>query len=493
MEKSIRGAEISRRRFIIGAAAVAGSPCLPSFAEMKPNLRLGLLSDIHVSGLRGPSPDAYRKALERFRDAHVDGVCITGDLAIWGQIKELECGAQIWFDVFPDDKLPDGSPVARLFCTGNHDDDGWAYQGAYSGYAKACLDEARKTSYFFHRQETWKRLYREDWEPIFYKDVKGYKFVLSNWMCRVERSPIAEGKIRNEKKTVCDWFAAHGAELPSDRPFFFLQHDPPRGTCNAPDSQISRCDSAEAFEALKSFPNCIALSGHTHYPTVDAKSIWQGEFTSINCGSTSGFAFTGEGRENGHSSHDGTGEMERLPDVKNCRQGLLMDVYDDRIAIHRFEVLSGRATGPDWVIPLGTASGKPYRFDTRAAASRPPAFPENAKVSVRRIADGQNRKKERHAQVEVKFPVANGLATSGDRAHDYCVDIVVCEAAGERVVASRRVFSPMCLRPVEDDVDDVVCLFAAKDVPAAGEVRFVVTPVNEWGKRGKPIRSLPLI
>ena len=170
-----------------------------------------------------------------------------------------------------------------------------------------------------------------------------------------------------------------------------------------------------------------------------------------------------------------------------------MDVYDDRVAIHRFEVLSGRATGPDWVIPLGTASEKPYRFDTRAAASRPPAFPENAKVSVRRIADGQNRKKERHAQVEVKFPVANGLATSGDRAHDYCVDIVVCEAAGERVVASRRVFSPMCLRPVEDDVDDVVCLFAAKDVPAAGEVRFVVTPVNEWGKRGKPIRSLPLI
>lgn len=475
------GRGLNRRQFIIGTAALAGSPWLPAFAAAKPNLRLGLLSDVHVSSPRGPSPDAYRKALERFRDAHVDGVCITGDLAIWGQVKELEFGARIWFDVFPDDKLPDGSPVARLFCTGNHDDDGWSYQGAYSGYARPCLEEARKTSYFFHRQETWKRLYREDWAPIFFKEVKGYKFVLSNWLCRVEHAPIAEGKVRNEKRAVGDWFAVHGSELPSDRPFFFLQHDPPRGTCNAPDSKGDDC--ADTFEALKPFPNCIALSGHTHFPTVDAKSIWQGEFTAINCGSTCGWAFTGKGRENGHSAQDGTEEMPFLPDVKNCRQGLLMDVYDDRITVSRFEVLSGRPSGPDWVIPLGTSAARPYRFETRAAASRPPVFPADAVVSVRRLADGQNRKKEPRAQIEVRFPAVNGLTTKGDRAYDYCVDVTV----GERVAASRRVFSPMCLRPADEDIGDVVCLFAAKDVPDAGEVRFVVTPVNEWGKRGAPI------
>ena len=48
---------------------------------------IGVLSDVHIAGPKGPSPDAYRKALLKFRDAHVDGVCITGDLAIWGRSR----------------------------------------------------------------------------------------------------------------------------------------------------------------------------------------------------------------------------------------------------------------------------------------------------------------------------------------------------------------------------------------------------------------------
>ena len=34
---------------------------------------IGVLSDVHIAGPKGPSPDAYRKALLKFRDAHVDG------------------------------------------------------------------------------------------------------------------------------------------------------------------------------------------------------------------------------------------------------------------------------------------------------------------------------------------------------------------------------------------------------------------------------------
>lgn len=48
----------TRRQFIVGTAALAGSPWLPAFAATKPNLRLGVLSDVHIAGPKGPSPDA---------------------------------------------------------------------------------------------------------------------------------------------------------------------------------------------------------------------------------------------------------------------------------------------------------------------------------------------------------------------------------------------------------------------------------------------------
>ena len=480
---------LSRRNFIVGAAALAGSPWLPAFAAAKPNLRLGVLSDVHIAGPKGPSPDAYRKALLKFRDAHVDGVCITGDLAIWGQIKEFEFGAQIWFDVFPDDKLPDGSHVERLFCTGNHDDDGWAYQGAYKSYRELTLAEAKKSSFFFHRQETWKRLYREDWAPIFVKRVKGYLFVMQNWMGRAQWTKLSGGQVPNEKIGVGDWFAAHDADVPRDRPFFYLQHEAVKGTCNDPTNEGA--DRGEAKAALSRYPNAIALTGHTHYSLAEERSIWQGEFTSVNCGSTCGWAFTQSGRENGHGNKNGMEEMPLLADAHACRQGMLMDVFDDRIVLKRFEVLSDRPTGPDWVIPLGTAAKRPYLFDARAAASRPPVFPTDAKVTVRRLADGQNRKKERHPQIEVSFPPVNGLSTAGDRAFDYQVDLVKRDGGA---LASSRVFSPKILGPAEDDAMDVTCLFA-ESVLSEGvkEYAAVVTPINEWGKRGEPIRSASVV
>ena len=81
--------------------------------------RLGVLSDIHLD--EPERAGCFRKALLHFRDAGVDGVVIVGDIANLGRLSELDLCAHIWFDVFPDDKAPDGRHVERLFVYGNHD------------------------------------------------------------------------------------------------------------------------------------------------------------------------------------------------------------------------------------------------------------------------------------------------------------------------------------------------------------------------------------
>lgn len=112
----------------------------------------------------------------------------------------------------------------------------------------------------------------------------------------VERQPAggrgAEGQdpragrvrgLANEPNPVPVWFAVHGAELDPSRPFFYCQHDHPRGTCSSPYADDS-CDDGTSMRVLSGYPNCIAFSGRSHISLLEERTIWQGAFTSVGGG-----------------------------------------------------------------------------------------------------------------------------------------------------------------------------------------------------------------
>ena len=104
---------INRRDFMRATASFAALGGIVSFAgedAPRPNLRMGILSDIHVP------KDAkwFEKALRYFDAQKVDGVLITGDLTTWNKFHEFETVASTWFKVFPDDRRSDGEHVERL-------------------------------------------------------------------------------------------------------------------------------------------------------------------------------------------------------------------------------------------------------------------------------------------------------------------------------------------------------------------------------------------
>ena len=55
--------------------------------QARPNLKIGVLSDIHVWD--DEDEETFRHALEYFRDSEVDGVIIAGDMADHGLTYEL--------------------------------------------------------------------------------------------------------------------------------------------------------------------------------------------------------------------------------------------------------------------------------------------------------------------------------------------------------------------------------------------------------------------
>lgn len=477
-----------------------------------PVLRVGVLTDIHITP-PGSGDEWFVKALRRFDAERADAVLIAGDLTTWSRRAEFEAAAAAWRKVFPENRRSDGVPVERLLISGNHDVDGFFYpDGKF-----ASREEALRDSFFFHRDEWWREFFGEPYEPARVKTVKGYPFVLVNWWTRAPsvyatnppRYPLAEG-VPPEGNPAPEFLRRIEADLPRDRPFFYVQHEPLPGT-------VCQCDPDAPLDAtgqiLARHPNCVAITGHMHYSLTDERSIWQRAFTAVNASCARGFCFSFPGRENGHSvtdyHRDPPFEMDRF-DIEAVRQGLTMDIFPDRVSFSRFDIVSDEPLGPDWVVGLalcaGLASGapapgranmreRPFSFARRAAASRPPRFPDGAAVSVAEIADGHRRTALGNTldpaprrQIVVSFPPAPATADS-DRALDFSVTAELRIQDMTQVVAEKRVYSPKFWAAERADTGPVACAFARDALPKNRDIRFTVRPLNNWGRAGDPIRS----
>jgi hypothetical protein len=170
---------------------------------------------------------------------------------------------------------------------------------------------------------------------------------------------------------------------------------------------------------------------------------------------------------------------------------MLMEVFDDRIELERWDWKNSVPLGDDWVIPLGKDAARPYLRESRTAKLPPPEFPSGSEVSVRYLAEGRNRIGEKDPQIEISFPPLNGISNKGARAFDFEVAARWRGKDGSSREKIHRFYSPNALLPPQFDIQPVKCRFQAAefDDRDGGEIAFLVTPLNEWGKKGRPIKT----
>ena len=114
--------QLTRRnaiKSVIALGAVGG--CRAILPGRMPALRIGVISDIHITTPAPESTDKFRTVLREFRSLGADAVLIAGDLADWGLKSNLKTVKGVWDEVFG------GTGVVPLMITGNHDFDGWWY------------------------------------------------------------------------------------------------------------------------------------------------------------------------------------------------------------------------------------------------------------------------------------------------------------------------------------------------------------------------------
>ena len=447
---------MNRRQFIGGALSAGGfwatQGCLRIASPVR--LRFGVVSDIHVrdGGSRdhGSSGDTwyFSKALRYFKEQKVDAVLIAGDIADRGRDAEMMAVAKAWFEVFPE-----GCGVEKLFVSGNHD---WWGQGSIEKMSAL-----------------WEKAWHEPYVSLWHKTVKGYHFVGKHWDS-------------NGFGGLAEWLKENGAPLRGDRPFFYVQHPHPNGTCNG--AYAWGRDGGATTKALADWPNAVTFSGHSHHAQTDERSIWQGAFTSVNTGSLrygchpDDGGLPGRGYENGVKGPND--KLMRPCNVMETKTGLVVEVSDDAIVYIRRDFQNDRSLGPDWVQPLPSRAEAPSMgFAERAAKETPPAFAPGAAIAVKAV-QANPRKGEPVEAFDVSFPAANANAT---RAFTYEVRVTgEGEPLVREVVAEgfdQAPDSEWANRPSR-------IVLAKAELPKGDQLSITVTPVSSLGVRGKTIEHL---
>ena len=479
---------LTRSGFIASAAAFAISPSdVPPISEA-PRLRLGALADLHVKGdavlAKGRfrnSTEPFRKALRFFDRMQVDAVVCCGDLATSGLLPELERVGAAWDDVFPGNRRSDGGHVEKLFIYGDHDTGGYSWResrGLMPDDELKCL-----TIPAVGPAAAWEKCFHEKWEPVMVKEVKGFRFVLAHHPVHSKESEWG-----NRIPGLEDVLSRMRRELSGERPLFYLQHRLLKNTVGGADAWGQ--DDGSARAALSALGNCIAFMGHGHLACTDERCVWQDGFTALEVPSLR-YVCTLPGCEN---STFIPGRKEAVEVAKatiamppfaerDGRQGLLVDVFDERIVVRRldFAYSDGERVAPDWEVPLAAEIRK-YRYAARTSSEIAPQFPKGASVAVRRVS-AKTRAGTVVDALEVSFPPAHSTPST-PRANRY---EVCAESASEKVVCmevySRKFHLAECF-----DGGAVKCVFPVTRLGRnPDEVKFTVRPIGAFGAKGKPI------
>lgn len=454
---------LGRRSFLFSGGAFAlAAGCRSTVLFGRPDLTFGVVSDIHIT-----TPKSCRlleRSFRYFKRRGVDAVMISGDLTDWGLKSGFVYLKQTWDKVFA------GTETEPLFCTGNHDFDGWRYgdmaaEMRANGYSD---DDAMSKAGMAH---CWQEVFDEPYSPVRMRTVKGYDFV--------------SGEFKGYDRLV-EFMGKNGKRLAGEKPFFYFQHLPIKETTV---DSFGWADDGSVGPILAKYPNCVAFTGHTHRPFIDERSIWQGGFTVVNVPSLSYASLPGQPEhENGGGPRDGksTQTMQKLPFRRDQRggQGYVVSVWKDQLVIERRDLEEDDSDAPEWVVPLPACRAtKPYAYESRETAEPVPWFPEGAQLELQ-TRNTENRRGHWAIVMDCRFPTA--VMPEGSRVFDY--EITAVPKDGSKPL-KKYFFSPAYAKMAKYEPEMQRFWFDVKELPQGVDYALEVRARNCFGKVSAPLVS----
>ena len=344
---------INRREFVsLTLGSVAAAMAAPAVAEAgeKPLLKIAVMSD--VQGYPFPE-DAGMRNLERALDVLAplkpDVVVTNGDINNSGN----DMDAVRWYKARCDVRL---GKIPHVSCAGNHE----------IGFIHKDRKDVRTPAACV---ADFNSVFGEGPSPLVHRVIGGYDFIALSLLS-------VSGFSADDLKPLgaaLDRAVARDAK----KPIFVMTHYHPADTVNDSSHGV-KSRGGLLRELLNRYPQVVNISGHTHNPLQDPRSIWQGEFTVVDTSTLCYGCLGGNPPANNQISclipygHESVG----------C---LLLEVYADRLVFRRFTARDRRELDPEkpWTMALPYDPKHPqFDFVSRAAATPAPQLPKDAEPTL---------------------------------------------------------------------------------------------------------------
>ena len=248
---------INRREFVsLTLGSVAAAMAAPAVAEAgeKPLLKIAVMSD--VQGYPFPE-DAGMRNLERALDVLAplkpDVVVTNGDINNSGN----DMDAVRWYKARCDVRL---GKIPHVSCAGNHE----------IGFIHKDQEDVRTPAACV---ADFNSVFGEGPSPLVHRVIGGYDFIALSLLS-------VSGFSADDLKPLgaaLDRAVARDAK----KPIFVMTHYHPADTVNDSSHGV-KSRGGLLRELLNRYPQVVNISGHTHNPLQDPRSIWQGEFTVVD-------------------------------------------------------------------------------------------------------------------------------------------------------------------------------------------------------------------
>lgn len=440
----------------------------PVFDESKIALSLAAISDVHIEGSSDAYANKFTSALNQLKvkaaesDANgIDGVMVVGDLIQRAEITMAQNFKALYEDVFKPTEVP------MIYTIGNHDMNpkyDWTPSTVAQSVAMANTfgDEYFKTDI--------DNTMRNNYEAR-HCVIGGYHIlaVTPNGDQPITYSPNVITWLDQQLDAITKT-DPNRYVIVLTHPMIYntiygslLGEDGGVWTSTLPNYWATRVLTG----VLEKYPQVVSFHGHLHFPINDPRSLWQGKWTALGCGSTRYMAIEPAGWE-GISNTPTV-----MNDANNFSQGYLVQFdVNGNMRVVKMDFFNNGTIGEPYVMQYPDAAGAnlaKYNNVTRKAANQAPTM---STIDVKDVKEAET--------ASVTFAAGK----DDEFVHHY---IVTLSKAGN-VVATKKILADFYLHPNTSEMKSS-WTYGFGTLSESGQYTVSVVAVDSWDAESAPVSA----